>query len=25
MMYQRVGFEKVSEDEGGSWTMVVNL
>jgi ribosomal protein S18 acetylase RimI-like enzyme len=25
MMYQRVGFEKVSEDESGSWTMVVNL
>jgi ribosomal protein S18 acetylase RimI-like enzyme len=25
MMYQRVGFEKVDEHEGGSWTMVVNL
>jgi ribosomal protein S18 acetylase RimI-like enzyme len=25
MMYQRVGFEKVQEDEGGSWVMVVNL
>ena len=25
MMYQRVGFERVTEDETGSWTMVVNL
>ena len=25
MMYQRVGFERVAEDDGGSWTMVVNL
>ena len=25
MMYQRVGFEKVGEDDGGSWTMVVKL
>jgi ribosomal protein S18 acetylase RimI-like enzyme len=25
MMYQRVGFEKVSEDDSGSWTMVANL
>jgi ribosomal protein S18 acetylase RimI-like enzyme len=25
MMYQRVGFEKVGEDEGDSWVMVVNL
>ena len=25
MMYQRVGFEKVDEDEGDSWVMVVNL
>ena len=25
MMYQRAGFEKVAEAEGGSWTMVANL
>jgi len=25
MMYQRVGFERLAEDETGSWTMVVNL
>lgn len=25
MMYQRAGFEKVSESEGDSWTMVANL
>jgi Acetyltransferases len=25
MMYQRVGFVKVGEDEGGSWTMRVDL
>ena len=25
MMYQRVGFERVAEDDGGSWIMVVNL
>ena len=25
MMYQRAGFEKVAEDDGGSWTMVANL
>lgn len=25
MMYQRVGFERVSEDDSGSWIMVANL
>jgi len=25
MMYQRAGFEKVSESDGDSWTMVANL
>jgi len=25
MMYQRVGFERLAEDDGGSWIMVVNL
>ena len=25
MMYQRVGFERLAEDDGGSWVMVVNL
>ena len=25
MMYQRVGFERLDEDDGGSWVMVVNL
>jgi GNAT superfamily N-acetyltransferase len=25
MMYQGVGFERLSEDDGGSWVMVANL
>jgi hypothetical protein len=24
-MYQRVGFERLTEDDRGSWVMVVNL